>query len=321
MTPIADEGTSLIDRVRREFVIAAVPALDRLNSWVRSESFRESLGGGPREAIYWLKNEAIRALHGYGLTTHRAVYATAKCRDCGGSGRYVDSMGYRHDHCWACNSAGEVRLNFVETAIEGGPTWHTPWLKFPLIRGEVVGSYSPDFSDAVEATDWKPNLRGRDLTPAEVARDLNRAEAAFPKRPGVRYTEWGEYDPFNYKLFVGASDRDKCDLCGHAVEDDSGCGYHCSRGRIAWCAYGCNVCSALHGHEGNGIKIFSLFGLPRSFIDHPDILEWIVRHPVMKKPTSRSFTTPVPDADGGGDAGDGDDIPFLSPNQRGKLSR
>lgn len=78
----------------------ALRAVNYLNSWVRSDSYRHAvLSRQSRHAVYHLKRYAIEAAQNAGMATHRRVGMVATCRDCGGSGRYYDSYGYEHDHC------------------------------------------------------------------------------------------------------------------------------------------------------------------------------------------------------------------------------
>ena len=65
-------------------------AIDRLNSWVRSDSAR-SWHSSPRYAIYDWKHHVIERAIKEHRAECRGLYLTLNCRDCGGSGKYIDS--------------------------------------------------------------------------------------------------------------------------------------------------------------------------------------------------------------------------------------
>jgi|SRR5579872_2930358 len=253
-------------------------AIDRLNSWVRSESYRKGhWHSSPFYAIYWLKGQAIEWADNNLTCQHEHIRAMVVCRGCSGTGKYYDSNGYTWPHCRACSSTGRHSLMFVETRIQNGPTWHIPHQKF--FRG--YGKPSIPWELARVAEDWKPNQVGRDMTVDEVARDLNTAEMYFTKRPHVHETDWGERNDFAYKLYVGNTGK-VCAFCGDNAEQ---CGYGVSFGRISWTDYACKKCAEPYP----GVEIFSRFPLPIKLIDFPNIQAWIARNSTLMERPIRHY--------------------------------
>lgn len=150
---------------------SVINALDHLNSFVRSNAHRDYALYSPRNYIYLAKAWAIKAINELKLPqpfTH--VQVTVKCRDCDGTGRYVDDYGYKHDRCWKCSSTGWVRLKFIETLVDirwKVVRWHTPVEHYPINEHKDEEHYS--YHD----TRWQPNQPGKDLAPWEVAKYLN----------------------------------------------------------------------------------------------------------------------------------------------------
>ncbi len=155
-----------------------VEAVDLLNSWIRSDSHWGSFSS-PRYAIYNWKHMLVKKALAEVPDCYRTVHVCLKCRDCGGTGKYIDSYGHNHLHCRKCSNSGVVRLDFLETEIEGFK-WHTPRDKTWQFRTPI------DWESAQCLTDWKPNAKGRDLEPCQVAECLNVCETALPK-PGTRH--------------------------------------------------------------------------------------------------------------------------------------
>lgn len=273
----------------RPTLTEGIAAVDRLNSWVRSESFRNGVSN-PRDAIYDLKRQAIRAAHADGRCTHRMVRVDATCRDCGGDGRYKPWWAdHALDHCRACESTGTARLRFVETTIADPPlTWHSPYdYKFAVWPLPGVTDWYQARGDELPplAEGWGVNQPGRDLSPAEAARALNMAEAAFPERVAGYWRDSGgdEFfcDPFGYKLWVGETPEGACVLCDGPIGDHT-CGYIATLGRVCWTAHACAACDAIH--RGKTIWTMLQHAVPHDLIRHPDITEWIVRHPAKERP-------------------------------------
>lgn len=234
---------------------AALEALNRLNSWVRSASY-EPMCSGPKAAIYRHKDLAIRELHARGLTRHRAIAVESKCHRCH-KGVYFDYDGYERGPCWTCGGTCKVTLRFVETYLPAGLCWHSPMDRFPLSRTEA-GLRDPVFPESA----WRPRQPGRDLSPIEVARDLLAVERTWPI-----HDRYGDLSEYRYRLWVGMRDPATCSICGG--QNDSGYRCHsCSSGRIAWGDHACNACLKRR-------DVWDLFQVPADLIAPPEIAEWI----------------------------------------------
>lgn len=267
---------------------AAFEALDRLNSFVRSDAYRrEFYMASPRRAVYEMKRQAILVAHVAGLAEHRRIVITAKCRDCGGSGKYVDSYGERFPWCRACSSSGTVTLRFVETTIAlpgRALRWHSPRTGFSLWPVEPqelphLKWYDPATGEWLPGSespaDWTVNEVGRDLAIWEVARDLVTAEAAFKATP-YRRRDWGyseggcSLDPFRYPLRIGQTER-VCWKCDAPVpEDRTWVGGHV--GRVEFTAACCEPCEKQLGAPWPTT-------VPPALIEHEAIREWMRLHP------------------------------------------
>ena len=213
----------------------ALFAMDRLNSWLRSDSAKR--GWPPTRAVYFLKREAIEWADANLSCFHSSVTTATTCRGCRGTGKYTDSYGEKWPHCRACGSTGRVALLFVQTVIvEAGLTWHTPWMKF-YIRG--LHKHPPHDLNRLLFDEWSVNQKGREMTPDEVARDLNTVETFWTNRPSEYHTDWGgPFDDFKYAIFVGETPQ-KCSLCGDASEPY---GYRVRRGFVEWTDHACKSC-------------------------------------------------------------------------------
>lgn len=257
-------------------------AMDRLNSWLRSPSAHRGGYSTPYRAIYFLKREAIEWADANLECLHSAVKVKAKCRDCGGTGKYTDSYGYEWPHCRACSNRGSLALEFVQTIIRGGPVWHTPWLKFYVYRGQRYSGYRLSIPlGLVRGADeeWSVYQAGRDMTPEEVARDLNTIEGFWTKRPAPYYTDYGgPFDDFKYKLYVGATDPSRCSLCGSFSEEPYR--YGVSRSCIEWSDHACKVCANLYKHSA---KVFDLFPIPQPLLRSSHIQRFIERRSCVRE--------------------------------------
>lgn len=266
--------------------IHAITCVDRLNSWVRSDSYRANVSSSPKRATYWLKRKAIASLQSMNLCFNRHVAAIVKCNRCDGKGNYYGwwydprSPGNdTPDDCRNCHG-GKVDLHFIETVSdELGIRWHTPKL-------EWISHFRWDesLSSAVEAGNWQPNSPGRDATPAEVASWFNAAEEYWPGYPGPYYGCHGRCDDYKYSLHVGDTDPKTCSLCGAPAAEG---GYAVTRDRLAWRDHACRECDARfdrttkwNGTEYASNSIFDAFPLPTHLISDPAIQRWIERHPV-----------------------------------------
>ncbi len=148
-------------------------SLNALNSWVRSRSGREAIAS-PQRRIYEAKRMAITDATRLLGAKHYSLMLPAKCRDCNGTGNYIDSYGHEFDHCWRCSNSGFIRLEFVESHIAEGIKWHSP-------RNKVYGLQVSGEVSFV-ATDWDVNKPGHDLSPDGAARHLLVIDEAWPAR-------------------------------------------------------------------------------------------------------------------------------------------
>lgn len=249
----------------------AILALDRLNSWVRSTSYPH-LAYGPKAWIYAMKRTVLRLAGEVKLREDRSIVVTVPCRDCGGTGRYISGWGTRFDHCYACNSSGEVALRFVESTIPAGGreiVWHTPWMK----AGAMY-----DHENAVPVTDWVPNTPGCNMTPSEVCKALLVAEDAFAtKTPRHHFDdEWG-YDAAprtidQYDIHLGECVNATCGVCYRPVS--AGVGHTARAGRIHWRERVCGVCQKLVPHYYEHFRKVP----PAELTSDPIVITWILTH-------------------------------------------
>ncbi len=255
---------------------AAIRAIALLNSWVRSPSYRDSTA---KNFVYNLKNQAVKRVHDDGLSETRTIKVKTTCRQCGGSGEYVDSYGIKWPHCRACYSSGVVALLFVETTIKvkHGPLdcirWHTPYLKHPLATGDMG-------LNAVEDTQWQPNQLGESLPINEVCKCLMVAEAEFKDRPPLRYEDYGTFDPCNYQLDFGDRPNFSCGICGRTTAS-TGCNYAVGSKRIIWHDRACQTCDVFYSHIGG--SIFERFSYPMDLFKDDNVLKWIRTHPWLER--------------------------------------
>lgn len=281
-----------------EILANALHAIDRLNSWVRSDSFRRQSyeGGSLRRVIYHMKRQAILRAHAELACEHGPFMLRLQCRDCGGSGRYLDCNGYRQEHCWACGNSGTVTLHFVETRIGSlveGPlgdqyshlfTWHSPADKFPHSL--------PLESEGRAGRNWSPNLPGRDMTIDEACAALNVAHEFF--RDSIPdHHSCDRYDCYvtedsRYALWIG-EDHPSCAHCGVDVDPDSG--LRCGRkaGRVGFTFFVCKLC-----RERLPTEQQYCFPVPKHLwgrgYGKPNVNEWIVRqNAFQEKPKQRGW--------------------------------
>lgn len=264
---------------------AAYDALDRLNGYVRSEAHRDAYLSSPRRAIYEMKRQAIIVATAADLAMHKKVQIAVTCRDCGGSGRYVDSYGYEFAHCRACTSKGTVVLHFIDTRIalpDRELRWHTPEQNFRSTSvywnvGKEEPAHLHYLAPSEVALDWTVNQPGRDLAPWEVARDLVLAEQHF-KSTRYAYRSWGfsEYgcslDPFRYDLYVGRTER-VCWRCSAAVPETRGW-LGKTIDRVHFTAAICEDCQTLLGSPWPT-------AIPASLVENEHIREWMRLHPTI----------------------------------------
>jgi len=251
-----------------------IHAMSRLNSWLRSPDAK-GLHHTPARAIYFLKREAIewadQNLHCLHSTV---IVGGVSCRACGGTGKYTDSYGTEFPHCRACSSRGSLSLLFVQTAIGGGPVWHTPYLKF-YIRHRTANVC---WLLKRWAEGWTVNEPGHSMKPWEVARDLNLLETTLTRRPGWYSTDWGTFNDFNYSLYLGATPADVCSFCGEKAPPNYGnfLAYAVTRKGISWTDHACTNCELHWGRSS--AAIFSKFPIPVVLVDNLHIVSFIERH-------------------------------------------
>jgi hypothetical protein len=245
-----------------------INATSRLNSWLRSKSARHH--GAPSRAIYWLKRQAISWADANLHCLHSTVKVAVECRGCHGTGRYVDSYGHTWPHCRACGSHGRLSLLFVQTAIGGGPTWHTPWIKF-WIRGRNV---HPHYALARWVDGWTVNEPGHDMEPWEVARDLNLLETTFTERPGWEYhDEWGDTNDFHYSLYIGSTPKNLCALC-RRIEGPFEA-YGITHSPVSFTAHVCRKCTEFFGGTSEVYKRMET--VPLELIQNEHIARFFAR--------------------------------------------
>ena len=251
-----------------------IAAVDLLNSYVRAPDAR--LGTHLREAIYRYKNAAIATAVNADQAECRRIVTTVKCRDCGGSGRYVDSWGHEHDHCRACRSSGKAELQFIVTRfLPDGPAWHTPLIRWPLCK---VRSTELPF----EVDSYQPNPPGRPAAIEQVAAALVDVERWFCYSGDVVHNAWETgtwYDDrfgvrayrywVDYALDLGRMSAQACCWCETPLKENA-CGYAIHTGCLEWTDYLCDACHAKHGWHAPVPKMIDLCA--------PALWQWLVEH-------------------------------------------
>lgn len=249
-------------------------AIDRLNSWARSDSSRRYLSS-PVRAIYdWKRHFIEESLRAGRVENPHAIRLTLTCRDCNGSKKYTNMYGEEFPWCRRCGSSGVVPLRFLVTTI-CGYTWHTP--ETEAMRISRVCLPEDIWQRSTLSVDWEPNQKGRDLQVHQVAQWLNVLETEYPNVPGSHgvydYGNWiGDADHKRYKLYLGRFDTE-CAFCGCPKEPEiiGGC-YGVSREFIEWSAWACKPCD---GIQGDGKSIFAQFPVPVEQLQHPEIAKWL----------------------------------------------
>ena len=261
-------------------LLHGIAAVDRLNSWVRSKSYGHS---SAKKMVYHMKDQAISAALKAGMARARGIKVVVTCRDCGGSGRYIDGYGDRKPHCRQCDSNGKHWLRFIETSFTPfelvlgftiTPRWHTPWMNC---------LYRPcQYEECTIVEDWQPNTPGADMAIDDVCRCLITAERVFPDKPPPDYNEYAA-DPMNYALYLGRTDETRCSLCGGHAEQ---CGYVVSRRRLVWTDNACGLCRSLWNKDA---EIFEKFPWPMSLLQGEHVREWLRLHSVIDKRVAPAF--------------------------------
>ena len=171
-------------------------ALDRLNSWLRSEQpilcpFRSAL----KPVIYWTKTKAILDTSKVWHIAMRRVMVKKPCRKCNATGIFLPwywdppDGDYKNRNggriCWGCQGTGTATLQFIETTI-GPLRWHTPAEKWYFASLDVYIPFPCFYGDRNNeqyyelTTDWEPNQKGRPLPLPDVERDILILLNAFP---------------------------------------------------------------------------------------------------------------------------------------------
>ena len=172
-------------------------ALDRLNSWLRSDlapnRYWCPLRSAFKSTIYWVKTKAILETSKRWHIGMRRVMVRKPCRTCDGKGNWVpDRWGGWEEETWEeyaanygepcrkCEATGTVTLKFIETTI-GPLRWHTPsekwwsssldvYVPFPSFHHEARAHTAYQYYELAEG--WEPNQPGRPMTNAEAERDM-----------------------------------------------------------------------------------------------------------------------------------------------------
>jgi hypothetical protein len=265
-------------------LVAALEAMDKLNSYARSEAYRNVLHcTPPKPYLYFLKRQMLKAVHesaktvpgadyGQYVTWHHAIIAVpVTCRSCNGTGTWMDYNSYddRSYPCRGCRAQGQRVLFFVESTFwhqwRTVCSWHTPVDDWPLPRPNCWP----------HETSWRPKQQGENLTPAEVAAALNTVETFLPiltlRRVSLSAEMRNLYQ--TYPLSVGKEER-RCRFCGTGGEVT---GYSCYRRRIQWTGYACRACAdAIYAQPGK--SVFDALPFPNELADDPAITAWRQRH-------------------------------------------
>lgn len=240
----------------------SIQAMDRLNSWVRSKSFRHGLSGMTLQRhIYRAKGDAIRSAHSQYEISHRPFTFLAKCRSCNGTGVFTHEYCYGSEAdtspCRTCSRSGVVRLDFVETRIwlEAPICWHSPRHSFPLSPYVLGVETNPG--------EWTPNQPGREMTPDEAARDLLLIDEQWP------VSRWVSFHDRFYELYIGES-VETCAHCGVGIlPGDHRCGSH--RSNVGFTFAACDRCRKAMTTEA----LFNV-QVPQQLIDtQPNVQAWM----------------------------------------------
>lgn len=286
MTAINTAQPPVPNTVEVDGLLAILPRIDALNSYLRSPARRRGWSGSSLDrVVYHYKREALKDATNWRIAAHRLVAAVTECRDCGGSGKYVDSYGEKWPHCRRCSSSGRVKLRFIESTLDGF-IWHTP----------VDHAYSFMIERTWEmpehpAVDWHVHQVGRDLDIDTVADHLLAVEAHFPRKTPRYYAYDGcEFDPHNtYTLYAGESDPSTCVLCTGAMIESEGKYPHrlcVSTGRVQWSTTICDACyTAANATSAANVFKAAAARFPESLWT-PALRHWAACHPVRERSSS-----------------------------------
>lgn len=164
-------------------------ALDRLNSWLRSDKpFSCRARSELKAVIYWTKTHAILETSKRYHIGMRRVMVKTRCRRCSGTGQwysFYDFAGEYPEPCRGCRATGTATLKFIETTL-GPIRWHTPaerwymsslddYIPFPSFYG---GYDSDEHYELAEG--WEPNKPGRPMALEDALRDMLIILRAWP---------------------------------------------------------------------------------------------------------------------------------------------
>lgn len=271
--------TPTTDALTPERVEAAILAMDRLNSYVRSEAHnRHYLAQSLKPVVYALKRRLLAAFpdphwhkEEFGKrrfydfsASHRFMIVIAECRACSGTGLWSSWQDVkRTEPCNRCEK-GRTLLYFVESTLYGPyhllpavkelAIWHSPVEQFPLARPTNL---------PYQRTDWKPGLAGQDCTVAAVAEALNTVEPLVAMLSAPR---WSLPLVPAYRLYIGET-MPGCRVCGEGDRENLTRQREVS-GPVEWTVYLCDRCKGcrgadtsqyvpvelLRGHSSSGIR-------------------------------------------------------------------
>jgi hypothetical protein len=247
--------------------VPTLQALIALNSWTRSDAAHRSGTFRLQRVIYRYKGSALVAyLQARVDLSPVPVYVTAVCRDCGGSGLYVDEWGYQHGHCWRCRDGGFVRLEFVQTTLPNGAIWHTPRdpLKCPSALLRAVQGVESHMSEA-----WDVGRKGHSLSFPDLAAALNLVEdwhGDVPERHIIKM--WDDWDVHYYRLPLGIRAQ-TCAFCDGELAPDPA-RYLASDLLLSWGDWCCASCSKKYAPH------FPPFAVPVDLLSDAAV-QWLKR--------------------------------------------
>lgn len=248
-----------------------IAALDRLNSWVRSDAYRDWEDRGPKKAIYNCKRRAQTYLSSHYNVQSRYLQLMVKCRRCV-DGIFIDWNGQERGHCWRCSGSGLKRLIFIEQQFDRY-CWHTPVDELTTIPSHVLIEIE---------TEWTPNQPGRAFSREQAVVDLNTIETYWHNAISSEVLAHYHYPPaeFFYFLFLGKTPL-RCSLCG-ATDNLKTESYRVRRNLLRWTDHACHHC---HDHYADRLaravdyesSIFECFPVPEDLLTPAD-RDWLTRH-------------------------------------------
>lgn len=249
-------------------LIPVLEAVDRLNSWVRSESFKRGTHwSGVRRHVYQIKRMAIARAQREFVCLHRPHSTLVTCRSCGGSGKYTDWDGRAWPNCRACGSKGIVKLDFVQTQILVPQpygqtfTWNSPRDKWGLPADRL----GEELTGIVMQVD-EP---GTDMSIDDAARDLLLCDATFPRQYGW-CSEFCDCEK-HYALYLGRADG-RCAHCGDAAPEDQATNCGKTIGRVNFSFAVCKPCYL--AKRSTSAALFDV-GIPEELLRGEHVRRWV----------------------------------------------